>query len=41
MLFRSNAWGVLALPGWSVVLTFVCMAIVLIVRPWGLFGSQE
>ena len=36
-----NAWGVLALPGWSVVLTFVCMAVVLIVRPWGLFGSQE
>jgi branched-chain amino acid transport system permease protein len=36
-----NAWGVLALPGWSVVLTFVCMAVILIVRPWGLFGSQE
>ncbi len=36
-----NAWGVLALPGWSVVLTFACMAVVLIVRPWGLFGSQE
>ena len=36
-----NAWGVLALPGWSVVLTFLCMAVVLIVRPWGLFGSQE
>lgn len=36
-----NAWGVLALPGWSVVLTFLCMAVILIVRPWGLFGSQE
>ena len=36
-----NAYGVLAFPGWSVVLTFVCMAVVLIVRPWGLFGSPE
>lgn len=36
-----NAYGVLAFPGWSVVMTFVVMAIVLIVRPWGLFGSPE
>jgi branched-chain amino acid transport system permease protein len=36
-----NAYGVLAFPGWSVVMTFVCMAVVLIVRPWGLFGSPE
>ena len=36
-----NAFGVLAFPGLSVVLTFACMAIVLIVRPWGLFGSPE
>lgn len=36
-----NAYGVLAFPGWSVVMTFVCMAVVLIIRPWGLFGSPE
>ena len=36
-----NAYGVLAFPGWSVVMTFACMAVVLIVRPWGLFGSPE
>ena len=36
-----NAYGILAFPGWSVVLTFLCMAVVLIVRPWGLFGSPE
>ena len=36
-----NAFGVLAFPGLSVVLTFACMAIVLIVRPWGLFGAPE
>jgi branched-chain amino acid transport system permease protein len=36
-----NAFGILAFPGLSVVLTFACMAVVLIVRPWGLFGSPE
>ena len=36
-----NAFGVLAFPGLSVVLTFACMAVVLIVRPWGLFGTPE
>lgn len=36
-----NAYGILIFPGWSVVLTFACMAVVLIVRPWGLFGSPE
>jgi branched-chain amino acid transport system permease protein len=36
-----NAFGVLAFPGLAVVLTFACMAIVLIVRPWGLFGMPE
>jgi branched-chain amino acid transport system permease protein len=36
-----NAFGVLAFPGLAVVLTFACMAIVLIVRPWGLFGVPE
>ena len=36
-----NAFGILAFPGLSVVLTFAFMAIVLIVRPWGLFGRPE
>jgi branched-chain amino acid transport system permease protein len=36
-----NAFGVLAFPGIAVVLTFAVMAIVLIVRPWGLFGTPE
>ena len=36
-----NAFGVLAFPGLAVVLTFAVMAIVLIVRPWGLFGAPD
>jgi branched-chain amino acid transport system permease protein len=36
-----NAFGVLAFPGLAVVLTFAVMAIVLIGRPWGLFGTPE
>ena len=36
-----NAFGVLAFPGLAVVLTFAVMAIVLIVRPRGLFGTPE
>lgn len=36
-----NAFGLLAFPGLAVVLTFALMALVLIVRPWGLFGAQE
>jgi branched-chain amino acid transport system permease protein len=36
-----NAFGVLAFPDWSAVMTFAFMAVVLIIRPWGLFGSPE
>ena len=36
-----NAFGILAMPGTAVVLTFALMAIVLIVRPRGLFGAPE
>jgi branched-subunit amino acid ABC-type transport system permease component len=36
-----NAFGVLAFPSLAVVLTFACMAIVLIVRPRGLLGTAE
>src|SRR5689334_18944325 len=34
----SDAFGVLVLPGASLVLIFVVMAVILIVRPWGLLG---
>jgi branched-chain amino acid transport system permease protein len=34
-----NAFGILILPNISLVLPFLVMAIVLVVRPWGLFGS--
>lgn len=36
-----NAFGVLAFPALAVVLTFALMAVVLVVRPWGLFGTPE
>ena len=36
-----DALGVLWLPQFSLVMTFVVMAIVLIVRPWGLLGRPE
>jgi branched-subunit amino acid ABC-type transport system permease component len=36
-----NAFGILAFPNLAVVLTFALMAVVLIVRPWGLFGQAE
>jgi len=36
-----NAFGVLAFPDWSVVMTFAFMALVLIFRPWGFFGSPD
>ena len=36
-----DAFGVLWVPQLSLVMTFVVMAIVLIVRPWGLLGRPE
>jgi branched-chain amino acid transport system permease protein len=36
-----NAFGLLAFPGLAVVLTFALMALILVVRPWGLFGAPE
>jgi branched-subunit amino acid ABC-type transport system permease component len=36
-----NAFGVLAFPSLAVVITFALMALILIVRPWGLFGHPE
>ena len=36
-----NAFGILVLPKISIVLVFLIMALVLIVRPWGLLGRPE
>ncbi len=36
-----GAYGILLLPRVSIVLIFVVMAVVLIVRPWGLLGQPE
>jgi branched-chain amino acid transport system permease protein len=36
-----NAFGILVFPKISIVLVFLVMAVVLIVRPWGLFGKRE
>src|SRR5256886_13731098 len=36
-----DAFGVLVLPRASLVLTFVVMAVVLVVRRWGLLGRPE
>ncbi|SCY89978.1 ABC transporter permease [Rhizobium sp. NFACC06-2] len=36
---QLNAFGILILPGISLVLMFAVMAIVLILRPWGLLGK--
>jgi branched-chain amino acid transport system permease protein len=41
LLGQVNAFGVLAFPALAIVLPFVVMLIVLIVRPWGLFGRAE
>ncbi len=36
-----NAFGILVFPKISIVLMFVVMAVVLVVRPWGLLGRPE
>ena len=36
-----NAFGIVVLPQIGLVLAFLVMAVVLIVRPWGLLGKQE
>ena len=36
-----NAFGILVLPGASLVLVFVVMAVVLVLRPHGLFGRSQ
>ena len=41
LLGQANAFGVLIAPALAVVLPFVVMVLVLILRPWGLFGRPE
>lgn len=41
LLGQANAFGVLAFPALAIVLPFVVMTLVLILRPWGLFGRPE
>jgi branched-chain amino acid transport system permease protein len=38
---QANAFGLLAFPTLALVVTFAVLAIVLIVRPWGLLGKPE
>jgi branched-chain amino acid transport system permease protein len=41
LIFEFNAFGILILPESTLVLMFLLMAIVLILRPWGLLGKPE
>jgi branched-chain amino acid transport system permease protein len=40
LVSQLNAFGILVLPKISLVLVFLVMAVVLVVRPWGLFGTR-
>ncbi len=41
LIAELNAFGILVLPESTLVLMFVVMAVVLIIRPWGLLGTPE
>jgi len=41
LVSELNAFGILIFPKISIILVFIVMAVVLIVRPWGLFGKAE
>jgi len=41
LVCEVNAFGLLAFPAAALAVTFLLMAFVLIVRPWGLMGSPE
>jgi branched-chain amino acid transport system permease protein len=41
LVSELNAFGILIFPKISIILVFIVMAVVLIVRPWGLFGRRE
>ncbi len=38
---QFNAFGILFLPRMAVIFPFVLMALVLIIRPWGLLGRPQ
>src|SRR3954454_12184822 len=41
LVSELNAFGILVFPTISLILVFLVMAVVLVVRPWGLFGRKE
>jgi branched-chain amino acid transport system permease protein len=41
LVSELDAFGILIFPKISIILVFLVMAVVLIVRPWGLFGKPE
>src|SRR5579864_3119954 len=41
LVSELNAFGILIFPKISIVLVFLVMAVVLVVRPWGLLGKAE
>ena len=41
IIAELNAFGILVLPKITLVLMFIVMAVVLVVRPWGLLGRQS
>ena len=41
LIAELNAFGILVLPGITLVLMFLVMAVVLVIRPWGLLGRAE
>ncbi len=41
LVSELNAFGILIFPKISIILVFLVMAVVLVVRPWGLFGKRE
>jgi branched-chain amino acid transport system permease protein len=41
LVSELNAFGILIFPKISIILVFLVMAVVLIVRPWGLFGKPD
>src|SRR6516162_3739080 len=41
LVSELNAFGILIFPKISIILVFLVMAVVMIVRPWGLFGKRE
>jgi branched-chain amino acid transport system permease protein len=41
LVSELNAFGILVLPKISLVIVFLVMAVVLVIRPWGLFGKPD